>query len=350
MGSVDGFGSVIVNGVRFGVDRAQVVTEGASSLQLGMTVLVQGTIDAGLATGTASYVLSVPELRGPVGSVNAAAGLLDVMGVQVSVDDATVYSGISGLSALQAGQNVQVYALPAVSGPMRATRIEKLVAAPQPVLWGTVQALDTAARQFRVGSMQVKYDKASFVGGLSASALANGMALYVNAVGAPVGNVLTAGQLRPRHALSPQAASPVALTGLVGDFVSLQSFTLQGTRVNVANARVTGGQASSIGNRVKLEVAGRMVNGVLVAERAKIRHIPGTGGPASFEVIGAVAQYKSLSSFRVNGQPVDASGSGVVFSNGTTADLRNGAQVSVRGSQVVDGVLIATQVDFTAKK
>lgn len=340
---------MIVNGVRFGVDTAQVVTEGASSLQLGMTALVSGTINSGLDTGTASYILSVPELRGQIGTVNASQGLFEVMGVQVSVDDATVYSGLSGLSALQAGQSVQVYALPAGSGAMRATRVEKLLAAAPPVLWGAVQALDTNAKQFRVGAMTVKYDKASFVGGLSAGALANGVSLYVNAAGAPAGNVLTASQLRRAHALSEQSVSPVALTGLVADFVSLQSFTLQGTRVNAADAQLTGGVPSSIGNGVKLEVAGRMVNGVLVASRAKIRHVPGTGGPASFELIGPVGQYRSPASFRVNGQPVDASGPGVVFTNGTAANLRNGAAVSVLGRQVVDGVLIATQVSFTTK-
>jgi hypothetical protein len=350
VGSITGFGSVIVNGVRFGVDTAEVVTEGASSLQLGMTVLVRGAVDAGLDTGTASYVLSTPELRGQVGAVNAAQGLFDVMGVQVSVDSGTVFSGVSGLSELQAGQSVQVYALPGGgSGAMRATRVEKLVAAPQPVLWGTVQALDASARQFRVGSMLVNYAQASFVGGWSASALANGVSLYVNAVGAPVGGVLTASQLRRAHAVSDQAASPVALTGLVADFASLQSFTLQGTRVNAANAKVMGGTSSSIGNGVKLEVAGRMASGVLVADRAKILTVPGTGGPASFELIGAVGQYKSPASFRVNGQPVDASGPGVVFTNGTAANLRNGVQVSARGSQVVNGVLIATQVSFTTK-
>jgi hypothetical protein len=48
----------------------------------------------------------------------------------------------------------------------------------------------------------------------------------------------------------------------------------------------------------------------------------------------------------VKGQPVDASGPGVVFVNGTVANLGNGVQVNIEGSQVVNGVLIATRVAF----
>jgi len=63
-------------------------------------------------------------------------------------------------------------------------------------------------------------------------------------------------------------------------------------------------------------------------------------------LIGTVGNYTSSASFRVRGQPVDASGSDVDFVNGSAADLRNGTKVTVSGSQVMDGVLIATQVIF----
>jgi hypothetical protein len=97
---------------------------------------------------------------------------------------------------------------------------------------------------------------------------------------------------------------------------------------------------------VKVDVAGTMSNGVLKATKLKIRHVPGTGGPASFTLIGAIGNFSSASSFRVRGQPVNAGGAGVVFVNGTAANLGNGVRVSIEGEQVVDGVLIATRVSF----
>lgn len=66
----------------------------------------------------------------------------------------------------------------------------------------------------------------------------------------------------------------------------------------------------------------------------------------AFETTGPVAQYQSLSSFRVNGQLVNASGSEVKFVNGAATGLRNGVRVHVTGSKVVDGVLIANAVEF----
>jgi len=85
---------------------------------------------------------------------------------------------------------------------------------------------------------------------------------------------------------------------------------------------------------------------VLVVSKLKIRKIPGTGGPSSFSLLGAIGNYSSAASFRVKGQPVDASGPGVTFTNGTASSLGNGVRASITGSQVVNGVLIAEQVTF----
>lgn len=194
--------------------------------------------------------------------------------------------------------------------------------------------------------MTVHYANASFAGGLDAAALANGMSVYVKAPAAPFWGVLNASQIYRGHTLPAQSASAVTVLGMAADFASLQSFTLQGMPVNAASAQITGGQSAAIGNGVKLDVVGSMAHGVLVASRVRIRHVPGTGGPVSFNVIGPVAQFRSVASFRVNGQPVDASGPAVVFTHGTAADLKNGVKVNLKGNQVVDGVLQATEVLF----
>jgi hypothetical protein len=141
-------------------------------------------------------------------------------------------------------------------------------------------------------------------------------------------------------------ATPVQLAGIVTDYAALGSLRVLNVPVNASYAKVTGGPDSAVGNGVKVEVGGVMSNGVLQASKLKIRHVPGTGGPSSFTLIGTVGSFSSAASFRVRGQPVDASGPGVVFVNGTAANLRNGAKVNIEGSQVVNGVLIATRVSF----
>jgi hypothetical protein len=285
MDGVDGSGHMTVNGVRFDISQAQIETDAISSakslpaqpaLKPGMTVQVTGTVDPGLSTGTATHVLSVPELRGTVDEVLAPQGVFSVMGVRVSVDQATVFDGLGSLPALQSGQSVQVYAMPdsgAGGSTLRATRVEAIAAGPgavPPVLWGQVQALDTAARRFSLGDLQVSYAQAAFVEGLDAAALANGTALYVSADQAPAGQMLDARQLRPAHMLSPQANAPATVAGLVAQFDSLQSFVLQGTPVDASQAQFYGGQKSDMGPGARVELAGRMVAGVLMAERVQI--------------------------------------------------------------------------------
>ena len=77
-----------------------------------------------------------------------------------------------------------------------------------------------------------------------------------------------------------------------------------------------------------------------------LRHVPGTGGPARFTLIGAVGGYRSAADFRVQGQPVDASAGSVVFVNGQAGDLANGRRVRVTGTAVREGVLLADTVQF----
>ena len=89
-----------------------------------------------------------------------------------------------------------------------------------------------------------------------------------------------------------------------------------------------------------------MSGGVLQATKLKIRHVPGTGGPSSFDLIGSPSAFGSRSDFRVKGQPVNAGGPGVVFVNGTAANLRNGVRVNIHGTRVVNGVLTAATVTF----
>lgn len=48
----------------------------------------------------------------------------------------------------------------------------------------------------------------------------------------------------------------------------------------------------------------------------------------------------------MNGQPANAAGDNVAFTNGTAKDLRNGVRVTIRGRKVVSGVLQVTEVRF----
>ncbi|MFO1193798.1 MAG: DUF5666 domain-containing protein, partial [Rhodoferax sp.] len=84
MGPITGFGSIIVNGITYDTQTAAITTSDSPSLQLGMTVEVTGTVQAGLTTGTATSVVAAADLRGTIDTLSLAPDQLTVLGTTVS--------------------------------------------------------------------------------------------------------------------------------------------------------------------------------------------------------------------------------------------------------------------------
>ena len=343
IGAADGLGSIILNGLRYDTDSATFTIEDATELQIGMSARVAGKVDANFTSGIANQVVSAAELRGTVSNIDIPGGTFVVMGISVSIDSATVWGDANGLSDVKAGNTVQVWGLPGAPGTLRATRIQISPTLTDPLATGAVQSLDKAHKTFMLGQLTVNYSTAVFTG-LDESSLANGVVVRARGTTAPVGGVLTATKVQGWYAIPMADGVAVQLAGVITDFVSRGSFKVLGTPVDATNAQITGGPVGSLGNGVKVEVDGFMSGGVLVVKKLRIRNVPGTGGPASFTLIGAIGGFTPPASFRVRGQPVDADGA--VFENGTKSDLRNGRKVTVVGDRVIDGVLIAQHVTF----
>ncbi|WP_076999087.1 DUF5666 domain-containing protein [Variovorax sp. KK3] len=344
VGAVDGAGSIIVNGLRYETGAADVNIEDTPALQLGMSARVIGPVDTDFTSGIARRIDSAADVRGPLSSINLAQGSFVVLGTTITTDEATVWGDLSGLAALVPSNTVQVWGLPGAPGTLRATRVETRGAS-TPILTGTVQGLDPVRRTFNLGASAVDYAGATLAGGLDGRPLADGTLVRVRA-SALLGGRLQATQVQWWYPVPGTDGTQLQLAGIVTNFSALGSLRVLNVPINASSARINGGPSGSVGNGVKVEVAGVMSNGVLQASKLKIRHVPGTGGPVSFALSGTVGNFNSPASFRVRGQPIDASGASVVFVNGTAASLRSGVKVSVEGSQVVNGVLIANRVAF----
>jgi len=345
VGSVDGAGSIIVNGLRYDTNTATGNVEDApAGLQLGMSVKVTGPVNADFTQGTARRVESAADIRGPLTSVDLAQGSFVILGTTVTTDEATVWADAAGLSAIAPGRTLQVWGLPDAPGVLRATRVEQR-APSAPILTGTVQNLDAVQRTFTLGGLVVDYSRAVPSGSLDGRPLANGTIVRVRADAASPG-VLVATLVQGWYPLPTADATTAQFAGIVTDFAGLGSLRVLGYPVDASAAQITGGATSAIGNGVKVDVGGVVSGGVLRASKLKIRHVPGAGGPASFDLIGNVGAFTSPSDFRVKGQAVNAGGPDVKFANGTAANLRNGVRVNIHGTQVVSGVLMAVTVTF----
>ncbi|AEG94712.1 DUF5666 domain-containing protein [Ramlibacter tataouinensis] len=363
VGSVEGFASIIVNGIRYNVDAADTrQVEDPEGLKFGMTVRVQGMVDAGAATGTASSLASTPQVRGAVTSVDAAGASFVVLGLQVRVNAATVYEGLGGLGELVPPATVQVYGLPGEAGRLLATRVERVAPGATRVLTGAVQDLDRPARRFRLGGRLVDYRTATFDADLTPASLDNGTLVRVELPSNDGVGVLAALRVRPWYAVPLADGTALSLSGPVTDYAGPGAFKVQGVRVDASQARINGGPASALREGAYVDASGVSRSGVLVPERLRIRsgddededddeENRGRGEDdeqdrTRFSAEGRISQFEGLQRFRVQGQWVDASGASVRFQGGSAADLARGRRVSVRGSAVRQGTLLADSVRF----
>jgi hypothetical protein len=292
IGPVAGFGSVIVNGVKYddtGIDDTTFFDDHGRNkpgLMAGMMVAISGTISG--ANGTADNITVLRHVDGPMddNGVDLATNRLKVMGQDVVVDASTVFdNGITSLAGLRTlqGANVnhpelEVHGSADNNGVIRSTFIHMWsgdrIAGRDVQVRGTVAGLDTAAKTFSIGRKTV--DFSGVPGGLPAGVIAGSF-------------VEAKGTLRPSDNV------------LLAVFVKLED--------------ATGGQPS--GSRTEVE---GYVNFVLTPN-------------ASFELIGP------------NGvQTVTWTTGTTVFTGGTGADIRAGVKVEVEGTRKVGGALAATKI------
>jgi hypothetical protein len=350
-GTISGFGSVIVNGIRFDDSDARIETEdGAaldrSALGLGMVAEIEAGAIGGSATdrsATARRIRIASELIGTVQSIDAAGGGFAAVGQAVRVTPATVYgSGLAGgLAALRAGHPVQVYGnLDVAAGEVVATRVDRLASVPaQFRVRGSVAALDTVGRNFRIGSATFVY-----AAGTAPATLANGslVRLQVGATRDGAGRWTVTRFDDGRRQLPD--VDEAEIEGAITAFTSTRAFSVNGQPV-VADASTqfpdgeTGIRLGAI-----VEVEGRVVDGVLRATEVEIED---EDEDEDFDLRGPLsALNRSARTFVVQGQTVDYSQS-PDYKDGSEADLRDGANVRVRARLGTGGAtLVATEIEF----
>lgn len=344
VGTVSGFGSIIVNGTRYDISTARMLLADATALKLGMTVNVFGSVEPSLAQGTATLVVSAADLRGTVAALDAGRGTFDVLTLHVSTDAATVYAGgLASLAGLANGSIVQVYGVPGGNGALHATRIERLAAPAELVVAGTVTGLDTRAATFRIGSLTVRFGSAVFPADWPATNLAGSRVVRVR--GSLNSNVLVATSVEPWAPVVPAEGTKLSLSGQVSDFTDARTLRIEGVPADVSQAQLSGsGSLLQLANGLRVEATGTVRGGVLVVTRLKIREPVLSQPEVTYSAQGSVGAFRSVASFKVQGQDIDASQA--AFAGGTAQDLSSRSKVRVTGSRVVDDVLLAERVEF----
>ena len=353
-GPITGFGSVIVNEVRFDDSSASVSdAEGAprsrDDLKLGMTINLRGspitTDNSGAQSGNAASIVYASAILGPVTLIDTNNARLTVLGQAVDVVATTVFDDSLGgaIGALSVGGVIEVYALfDAATQRYRATRIERKSGITVFQLRGVVGNLNPSTRSFTIGSETISY--LGLPGGDVPAGLANGSIVRVDLQNTLTGGLRTALRLR-NGVVQPQDHDEVRIEGLINAFRSSTDFSVDGVTVDASRAAFPDGTAGlGLGTRVALR--GTVGNGVLSASLVRIKsqnEVENEG----FELRGLISSIDTTARrFVLRGVSVDYSGA-VDYRDGTEADLRLLASVEVRGRLAGGGAgLVATRITF----
>jgi hypothetical protein len=335
-GTLDGFGSVIVNGVRFDDSGASITDDdgaprGPGDLRLGMRMQVHSdTVQGNAARASAMRFGSA--VLGPVSAVDTAAQTLTVLGQTVEVTTTTFFDRTlaGGLADVQPGAVVDVHGLvDAAQGRLIATRIDPAAGAPRFKLIGTVAALDRGATTFAIGAAAIDYSGIAATG--PAQALADGQVVRVALATQPAtSGRWVALQLAP-SAPGAREHMQAMVRGTVTAYVSSASFSVNGLPVDASAAKFPNGASGlALGSAVK--VAGTVRNGTLVATMVHVEASSAGDMNRLFELHGAITSIDTAAkTFVVRGVTVWYGGT-VSYVGGSEADLAVGRRVEVEGA------------------
>jgi hypothetical protein len=341
VGPISGFGSIIVNGVRYDdsfalVDDDEGRALASTDLRLGMRTQVVAsapTLEGGIARATASSIRVRSEIEGPVDAIDGAGTSLVVLGQTVLIVATTVID--DGGVALAPGDTVAVHAgYDVAQGRYVATRIERSPALARYKLHGTVAELELSGRTLRIGPLRIDWSGAAPAD--PATLLAPGRRLRVALSTVPASGTRVASAI-VADALPLDDRENIELEGRVTAFTTLTSFEVDGVPVDARGARFEGGAAGLVlGARV--EVEGSLRDGVLRATEVELED--DEGGDESFELNGSIESVDAAAMrFVVRG--VTVMWSAVTrFESSSAADLSAGRSVEVRGRLSSDGLRI----------
>lgn len=353
VGQISGYGSIIVNGVRYDVDGLGAnlsdddgLGRNLDELKLGVVVQVEaGAINTATTppSAVATKVVIGSEVLGRIDAVTAdAAGTT----LRIAGQDVRVTPGVTvlddrftgGVADLAVGATVEVYgAFDVANGRIGATRIEPKAVTASPRVRGSVSAITGSV--MRIGPSD--YVASSLPAGVTVGSLVR---LKLQATPDGLGRWTVSSVAGGAVALPD--ADEAELEGRVTSIASLPaSFQINGVTVD-ARAISTAGVVLG----VKVEVEGTAAGGVLTARKIELKGTEsgsggGSGGGLELEFHGTVTALDTTGkTFRLVGRTE-------TFSYARSdleliGTLANGASVEVKAELGSDGrTLEATKIE-----
>ncbi len=277
-GAINGFGSVIVNGVHYDTDNAEIYIRGERAeeqeLNVGDFVVVIGHKNAD-GESIADQVYYQPLVTGLIEAINQAQGTISVLGQTIILQDDTTFSEDvipRNIEGLRVGQSVSVSGVSDDNQYIRATRLE-LTSTQKLDLFGKIDSVSDYGRTYKVNGITVDLSEIPDHSNHSAGD-------WVAVRGDEFSNgVFHADNLKPAMDYRElKTVKTIKINGFLKELRSNGNFFIDRVPVKVTEDTVfIGGTADDLAKNSSLQVEGALdVYHFLVADKITFKNTPDT--------------------------------------------------------------------------
>lgn len=276
-GVITGFGSVYVNGQRYGSQNAVISISDSNAadeaqLKVGMVVKVAASRSDDGSDPEASEISYEEHLQGPVSFINQADKTITVLGQQVVYDNLTEFDG-TDIDTLSLNDVIEVSGYATENGDFYATLIE-LEDDNEIKVKGEVSALDTSAETFVLNGLTINYAGAEF-DDMTSDDLVDGF--FVKVEGTEYNSdtsTLTATSVENKNDNDiDDDIDEIEIAGIVKDYdAATGSFTLNRYTVVVSdNTEYDDGTVENLANGVVVKVEGQYTDETVQASEVEFK-------------------------------------------------------------------------------
>ena len=349
-GTITGFGSIIVNGIRFDTASASIDVDGnagtQSDLKVGHVVVVRGTMNDDGTDAVADAVSSGDLVEGPISAINTTAGTITVLGQLIVIGDDTSFDDISpaSIDGLNVNDTVEVSGFFLADGSISATRIERKSAGSEFEVTGHISNL--TATTFQINDLTVDFSAAQ-LDDFPAGSPENGQRVEVKGNNLGGNGQLLATRVEFKgDELEADDGDQVEIEGFITLFESALDFEVDGIPV-ITNASTVfeNGESGDLALNSKVEVEGPIdANGIITATKVQIKL-------ANFIRIEGIVELVTDTSVTILGVQINVDSltrfedkSAVRLEIFGQTDINVGDYLETRGFEIASGVA-ATRIE-----